>query len=77
MSRTETKINPWVLGAIGAAHVSVTALTWRDLRRRPAGQVRGKKAVWRVLSAANTSGSAMYWLFGRRPSRSAEASGVA
>jgi hypothetical protein len=41
-------------------------LTWRDLRARPAGQVRGNKKIWQVASALNTSGSAAYWLFGRR-----------
>jgi hypothetical protein len=47
-------------------HVAVTALTWRDLQKRPAEQIRGNKMIWRVVSAANTMGSAAYWLFGRR-----------
>jgi hypothetical protein len=47
-------------------HVTVTALTWRDLHRRTPGQVRGKKAFWRVFSALNTGNSALYWLFARR-----------
>jgi hypothetical protein len=55
-----------VLAAAAVVRVMVTALTWRDLRSRPAGQVRGPKNLWRVRSALNTSGSAAYWLFGRR-----------
>jgi hypothetical protein len=47
-------------------HVIVLNLTWRDLRRRPASAVRGKKRLWRLASMANTSGSVAYWLFGRR-----------
>ena len=47
-------------------HVIVLNLTWRDLRRRPASAVRGKKRMWRIASMVNTSGSVAYWLFGRR-----------
>jgi hypothetical protein len=60
------KPNKLVLAIIAVVHVMVTALTWRDLRNRPASRVRGKKTIWRVASALNTSGSAAYWLFGRR-----------
>ena len=60
------KPNKVVLATVFVVHVMVTALTWRDLRSRPAGQVRGPKNLWRVASALNTSGSAAYWLFGRR-----------
>jgi len=42
-------------------------LTWRDLARRTDAEVRGGKTVWRVASALNLSGSAAYWIFGRRP----------
>jgi hypothetical protein len=48
-------------------HVIVLSLTWRDLSRRPAAGVRGKKGMWRLASLLNTSGSVTYWLFGRRP----------
>lgn len=57
-----------VLAAIGVVHLTVMALTWRDLRGRPAGQVRGHKKFWQVASALNTTGSAAYWVFGRRRS---------
>jgi hypothetical protein len=60
------KPNKLVLATIGVVHLTVMTLTWRDLRARPAGQVRGNKKIWQVASALNTSGSAAYWLFGRR-----------
>ena len=47
-------------------HVVVTAMVWRDLRRRPASQLRGGKNLWRVLSALNTGNSLIYVLVGRR-----------
>ncbi|HSZ38297.1 MAG TPA: hypothetical protein VK773_14480 [Acidimicrobiales bacterium] len=47
-------------------HVIMLSLTWRDLSRRPAAAVRGKKGMWRLASLLNTSGSVSYWLFGRR-----------
>jgi hypothetical protein len=56
-----------VVAAIAAVHLTAVTLTWRDLRSRSAGQVRGPKKVWQAASALNTTGSVAYWLFGRRP----------
>ena len=50
------------------AHAAITALTWRDLRRRPEDQVRGSKRLWRVASAMNTVGSVVYLAVGRKRS---------
>lgn len=50
-------------------HVIMLSMTWRDLSRRPAAAVRGKKRIWRLWSGMNTTGSIAYWLFGRRPTR--------
>jgi hypothetical protein len=47
-------------------HVIVMTLTWRDLRGRPDAAVRGNRRVWQMASALNTTGSAAYWLFGRK-----------
>jgi predicted cobalt transporter CbtA len=62
------KARPFLVlaGYISIVHVPVTALTWRDLRERPATEVRGDKRIWRIATAANTVGSVAYWLFGRR-----------
>lgn len=56
-----------ILAVALVIHVIVLSLTWRDLSRRPAAGVRGKKNFWRLASLLNTSGSVTYWLFGRRP----------
>jgi hypothetical protein len=61
--------NKLVLALIAVVHLTTVTLTWRDLRSRPAAQVRGPKGVWQVASALNTSGSVAYWLFGRRRAR--------
>jgi len=47
-------------------HLILLALTWRDLGRRPAADVRGPKRFWRLAATMNTTGSLAYWLFGRR-----------
>jgi hypothetical protein len=57
------------LAVIAVVHVTVMTLTWRDLRSRPAADVRGNKKAWRVASAVNTLGSVAYWIFGRRRAR--------
>jgi hypothetical protein len=58
-----------LLLAIGATHLFITTLTWRDLNRRPAELVRGRKLFWRVAAGVNTLGSVAYLLIGRRSSR--------
>jgi hypothetical protein len=63
------KPNKPVLGVALVVHATALTLTWRNLRNRPAGQVRGSKTLWRIASALNTLGSVAYWLFGRRPVR--------
>jgi hypothetical protein len=60
------KPNKLVLAIIAVVHLTAVTLTWRDLRSRSAGQVRGPKKVWQLASALNTTGSVAYWLFGRR-----------
>lgn len=62
----QRKPNKVVLAIIAVVHLTAVTLTWRDLRSRPAAQVRGPKRIWQVASALNTTGSAAYWLFGRR-----------
>jgi hypothetical protein len=50
------------------AHAAITTLTWRDLGRRPADQVRGSKRLWKIASAVNTVGSVAYVAVGRKRS---------
>ncbi len=63
---TRRKLDPRLLAALIAAHVVVAALTWRDIERRGADQIRGPKWVWRVASAAQMGNALVYWLFARR-----------
>jgi len=41
------------LTALVLAEVGLAALTWRDLRRRPAEEIRGSKRFWRIASTIN------------------------
>lgn len=61
------KPHPVVIVAALAVHVTCWTLTWRDLAGRTDAQVRGRRVLWRVASALNTTGSIAYWLFGRQP----------
>jgi len=54
-----------VVVEVVAVWAVVTPIMWGDLHRRPADQIRGRKWVWR-LASLNLSGSAAYFLFGRR-----------
>jgi hypothetical protein len=58
------------LVALVLAEVGLAALTWRDLRHRPADEIRGSKRFWRVISTINPGNSAAYWLVGRKHRRS-------
>ena len=54
----------WVPGVIATA-LALVAAAEVDIQRRPAGQVRGSKLLWRLLSL-NALGSASYFRWGRR-----------
>jgi hypothetical protein len=58
------------LVALVLAEVGLAALTWRDLRRRPADEIRGSKRLWRIVSTINPGNSVAYWLIGRKYGRS-------
>ena len=61
------------LVALVLAEIVLAALTWRDLRHRPADEIRGSKWFWRIISTINPGNSVAYWLVGRKygPSRPA------
>ena len=54
------------------AEVGLAALTWRDIRNRPAEEIRGSKRLCRVISTINPGNSVAYWLVGRRYGRSGQ-----
>lgn len=59
-------------GARRAATIAVViqvvllALAHRDISRRPAAQIRGKKTVWRLVTLVNFIGPLTYFACGRR-----------
>lgn len=53
-----------IVGAVVQFALQGTAL--RDLRRRPAGQIKGPKPLWVALSFVNYVGPIAYLTFGRK-----------
>lgn len=51
---------------LAAAQLALAVTAWRDLARRDAAQVRGRKAVWAAVIAVNYVGPIAYFLRGRR-----------
>jgi hypothetical protein len=52
-----------IVGAI--VQITLLVLAQRDLAKRPAEQVRGPKAVWRVATMVNFVGPIAYFIWGR------------
>ena len=52
--------------AAGAAELVLTAVSVRDLARRPAKQVRGPKWLWMLMMPVQPMGPISYLLLGRR-----------
>lgn len=50
----------------GMVQFALMVLAQRDLSRRPAGEIRGPKALWRVAVLINFVGPIAYFVFGRR-----------
>lgn len=54
-----------IVGA-GLVQVGLTIAALRDLRRRPAEQIKGPKPLWVAASFVNFVGPLSYFAFGRR-----------
>ncbi|UUY02215.1 PLD nuclease N-terminal domain-containing protein [Svornostia abyssi] len=52
--------------AVGALQFGLQAFALRDLKRRPARQVRGPKPAWAAASFINFLGPLAYLRWGRR-----------
>lgn len=68
-SRSWSDLSPAAKAAIvagAAVELTLTVVALRDLRRRPAAQVRGPKAVWALASFVQPVGPPTYLLLGRR-----------
>jgi hypothetical protein len=51
---------------IGIAQISLMLAAQRDISRRPAEQINGPKAAWRVAALLNFVGPMGYFIFGRK-----------
>ena len=54
-----------LLGA-AAAELSLKIAALIDIKRRPAEQIRGPKALWRAAMVVNLIGPLSYFAFGRK-----------
>lgn len=55
-----------VVMVLGAAQVALQGAALKDLKGRPAGQVKGPKPLWFAISFLNFGGPIAYFLIGRR-----------
>ncbi len=73
--KTWKELSPMAkFGTISAALVQLSMLVaaQRDIARRPAEQIRGSKALWRVATLVNFVGPGSYFTFGVRRGRAAK-----
>jgi hypothetical protein len=49
-----------------AIQLALTALALRDLRHRPADQVKGSKRLWALVAFVQPVGPIAYFVFGRK-----------
>lgn len=52
----------------GVVQIALLLAALRDLRRRPAEQIRGSKRLWSAAVFVNWLGPLAYFLYGRRRS---------
>jgi hypothetical protein len=52
--------------ALALAELSLKLAAARDIKRRPADQIRGSKLLWRLALLVNTIGPLGYFCLGRR-----------
>lgn len=55
-----------VLLVLASVQVALAVTAWTDLARRPAEQVRGRKAAWAAAIAVNFIGPVLYFRRGVR-----------
>lgn len=51
---------------LGAAQVALQGAALKDLKERPAAQVKGPKLLWFAVSFLNFGGPIAYFLIGRK-----------
>ncbi|HEX9230119.1 MAG TPA: hypothetical protein VF885_26255 [Arthrobacter sp.] len=73
--KTWKELSPMAkFGTISAALVQLSMLVaaQRDITRRPAEQIRGSKALWRMATLVNFVGPGSYFTFGVKRGRAAK-----
>ena len=73
--KTWKELSPMAkFGTITAAVVQLSLLiaAQKDISRRPAEQIRGSKALWRMATLVNFVGPGSYFTFGVKRTRSAK-----
>jgi hypothetical protein len=77
MTRRRNDLSPrtrWLLAAGAAAEAGLKAAALLDMRRRPAGQIRGSKRAWALAMIVNSAGliPISYFVFGVRRTETAD-----
>jgi hypothetical protein len=52
--------------AITAWNVALSVIAERDIQRRPSDEIRGSRAIWRMVCLTNTVGPLIYFRWGRQ-----------
>ena len=70
MARTKwSDLSDWqrvLIITAAAAELSMKIVALVDIKRRPAEQIRGPKALWRSAMVVNLLGPLSYFVFGRK-----------
>ena len=64
--RTLSPVRQAAIVGVAAWQLWLLVSAQLDIHRRPADQVRGSKALWRVICLFNTVGPLAYFRWGRR-----------
>ncbi|HQY92450.1 PLD nuclease N-terminal domain-containing protein [Caldilinea sp.] len=67
--KTWKRLEPWQKAGgvmLGIVQVSLLIAALVDIRRRPATEIRGRKAWWVMAAFVNYVGPISYFLFGRK-----------
>jgi len=61
-----SKLSRRLIVVAGVVEVVLLVAALIDIKRRPAGQIKGSKRMWTALAFVNILGPVSYFTFGRR-----------
>ena len=61
-----SKLSRRLIVVAGVVEVVLLVATLIDIKRRPAGQIKGSKRMWTALAFVSILGPVSYFTFGRR-----------